>query len=244
MKLGGRIDISIVFLCIVTAQDERVHTFNVSLTVYTLLKKTTRGARKVTTVKEEKLVKVKELPFAIKKIDITRTTHSCKNRRNIHMALLPQFLLKLVKIDGIVLLDHIANKNDIFLAEDVRTSNGTEIGIRVGDGAKFFVELECIVSKRFLDTKDTADVFDGAALFIKNEDLVFCVVGDSVYYPWVAAQVWNTDTCDTHTPGTRSGGGGGGGMWGRNITLSLSLLWYEGWCWDVASQWWLWHVGV
>ena len=99
MKLGGRIDISIVFLCIVrilslllmiphdsyfvqvTAQDERVHTFNVSLTVYTLLKKTTRGARKVTTVKEEKLVKVKELPFAIKKIDITRTTHSCKNRR-------------------------------------------------------------------------------------------------------------------------------------------------------------------
>ncbi|KAN0091031.1 hypothetical protein V8E55_004597 [Tylopilus felleus] len=47
------------------AQDERVHTFNVSLTVYTLLKKTTRGARKVTTVKEEKSVKVKELPFAI-----------------------------------------------------------------------------------------------------------------------------------------------------------------------------------
>lgn len=113
---------------------------------------------------------------------------------SIHMALLPQFLLKLVKIDGIVLLDHIANKNDIFLAEDVRTSNGTEIGIRVGDGAKFFVELECIVSKRFLDTKDTADVFDGAALFIKNEDLVFCVVGDSV--SWHAIGDGSEGKCD------------------------------------------------
>ncbi|KAN0091032.1 hypothetical protein V8E55_004598 [Tylopilus felleus] len=96
------------------------------------------------------------------------------------MALLPQFLLKLVKIDGIALLDHIANENDIFLAEDARMSNGTGIGIRVGDGANFFVEPEHIVSKHFLDTKDTTDVFDGAALFIKNEDLVFCVIGDSV----------------------------------------------------------------
>ncbi|KAF8546341.1 hypothetical protein OG21DRAFT_1491311, partial [Imleria badia] len=49
-----------------TQDDEKVHTFNVSLTVYTLLKKAaSRDTRKVATVKEEKLVKVKELPFAI-----------------------------------------------------------------------------------------------------------------------------------------------------------------------------------
>ncbi|KAF8548493.1 hypothetical protein OG21DRAFT_1526458 [Imleria badia] len=49
-----------------TQDEEKVHTFNVSLTVYTLLKKAAyRGTRKVATVKEEKLVKVKELPFAI-----------------------------------------------------------------------------------------------------------------------------------------------------------------------------------
>ena len=49
-----------------TQEEEKVHTFNVSLTIYTLLKKTaTRGARRVATAKEEKLVKVKELPFAI-----------------------------------------------------------------------------------------------------------------------------------------------------------------------------------
>ena len=96
------------------------------------------------------------------------------------MALLPQFLLKLVEIDGIVVLDHIANENNIFLHEDARTSNGTGIGIRAGDGAKNFVEPKRTVSKCFLDTKGSADVFDGAALLVKNEDLVFCVVGDKV----------------------------------------------------------------
>ena len=49
-----------------TQEDEKVYTFNVSPTIYTLLKKTaTRGTRRVATMKEEKLVKVKELPFAI-----------------------------------------------------------------------------------------------------------------------------------------------------------------------------------
>lgn len=84
------------------------------------------------------------------------------------MALLPQFLLKLVEIYGIAVLDHVVNENNVFVAEDARSSNGTGIGVRAGDGAKIVVEPECIVSKCFLDTKVSADVFDGAALFVKN----------------------------------------------------------------------------
>jgi len=99
---------------------------------------------------------------------------------SIHMALLPQFLLKLIEIDDIVLLDQVANENSVFLAEDRRTSNGAGIGMRVGDGAKIFVEPKHTVSKCFLDTEDSTDVFDGAALLVKNNNLVFCVVGDKV----------------------------------------------------------------
>ncbi|KAH0834301.1 hypothetical protein J3R83DRAFT_11676, partial [Lanmaoa asiatica] len=48
------------------ADGEKLHTFNVSLTVYSLLKKkATRGAHKASTLKEEKTMKVKELHFRI-----------------------------------------------------------------------------------------------------------------------------------------------------------------------------------
>jgi hypothetical protein len=96
------------------------------------------------------------------------------------MALLPQFCLKFVKINGAAVLDHIMKECDIRWAKAMAASNCARVGIQVVDGAKVFIVAESCVCNGFLDTKERADVFDRVSVFKKNGYVEFGVIGDNL----------------------------------------------------------------